>query len=82
MVQKAQSDDKKAWLQTRSVRSHLIKRQAWIQTRKAFIIILIVYVDDKLVTRVLAQEFEVKDLRPMKFFLGMEVARTKEGIAI
>ncbi|XP_074352301.1 uncharacterized protein LOC141691461 [Apium graveolens] len=50
--------------------------------------ILIVYVDDMIITGddhiehrnlkdMLAQEFEVKDLGQMKYFLGMEVARTK-----
>lgn len=30
----------------------------------------------------LKDEFEVKDLKPLKYFLGMEVARSKEGIFI
>ena len=30
----------------------------------------------------LAKEFEVKDLGPLKYFLGMEVARSKKGIVI
>ncbi|KAA3473577.1 Retrovirus-related Pol polyprotein from transposon TNT 1-94 [Gossypium australe] len=29
---------------------------------------------------VLAQEFEIKDLRRLKYFLGIKVARSKEGI--
>ena len=56
-------------------------------------VILIVYVDDIVVTgddllgiRVLkekmAQEFQIKDLRILKYFLGIEVARSKQGILI
>ncbi|RYE24977.1 MAG: transposon Pol polyprotein, partial [Sphingobacteriaceae bacterium] len=33
-------------------------------------------------TRFLAQQFEVKDLGSLKYFLGMEVARSSKGIAI
>ena len=32
--------------------------------------------------KVLAKEFEIKVLEPMKYFLGMEVARSKKGIYI
>ena len=55
--------------------------------------ILIVYVDDIILTRddseeilklkkLLATEFEIKDLGTLKYFLGIEVARSKEGIVI
>ena len=55
--------------------------------------ILIVYVDDIILTRdntgeverlkkVLATEFEVKDLGQMRYFLGIEVARSRKGISI
>ena len=55
--------------------------------------ILIVYVDDIILTGddieeisrikgTLAATFEVKDLGEMKYFLGMEVARSKKGIYI
>ncbi|KAK0606996.1 hypothetical protein LWI29_007530 [Acer saccharum] len=55
--------------------------------------ILIVYVDDIIMTgddieeirrlkQLLAQEFEVKDLGDLKYFLGMEFARSKSGIFI
>ena len=55
------------------------------------IIVLIVYVDDIIVTgndpeeKValqdhLAQEFEMKDLGSLKYFLGIEVSRSKKGI--
>uniref|UniRef100_F6HBQ8 ABC-type xenobiotic transporter n=1 Tax=Vitis vinifera TaxID=29760 RepID=F6HBQ8_VITVI len=55
--------------------------------------ILIVYVDDIVLTRddcneleklkgKLAEEFEIKDLGALKYFLGMEFARSKEGIFV
>ena len=55
--------------------------------------ILIVYVDDIILTGdnevemerlkgVLNTEFEVKDLGQMRYFLGMEVARSKKGISV
>lgn len=54
---------------------------------------LIVYVDDMVVTGndhdeiaklqlLLAKEFELKDLGQLKYFLGIEVARSKAGISI
>ncbi|CAN1152027.1 Retrovirus-related Pol polyprotein from transposon TNT 1-94, partial [Linum perenne] len=55
--------------------------------------ILIVYVDDIIITGddteeirrlklTLANEFDLKDLGELKYFLGMEVARSKHGIAL
>ncbi|XP_062109888.1 secreted RxLR effector protein 161-like [Humulus lupulus] len=55
--------------------------------------ILIVYVDDIIVTgnhseemilikEMLAKEFEVKDLGALRYFLGMEFARSKRGISV
>ncbi|RVW66606.1 Retrovirus-related Pol polyprotein from transposon RE1 [Vitis vinifera] len=55
--------------------------------------ILIVYVDDIILTgdntgkverlkKVLATKFEVKDLGQIRYFLGMEVARSRKGISI
>jgi hypothetical protein len=52
---------------------------------------LIVYVDDMVVTgndpeerknlqNYLSKEFEMKDLGPLKYFLGIEVSRSKKGI--
>ncbi|RVX10421.1 Retrovirus-related Pol polyprotein from transposon TNT 1-94 [Vitis vinifera] len=55
--------------------------------------LFIVYVDDIIITRddeegignlkkLLAREFEIKDLGQLRYFLGMEVGRTKEGILV
>ena len=52
--------------------------------------LFIVYVDDIIITgddedgignlkKVLAREFEIKDLGQLRYFLRMEVGRTKEG---
>ncbi|KAE8672566.1 G patch domain-containing protein TGH [Hibiscus syriacus] len=57
------------------------------------ITLLIVYVDDMIITGSdieeieklkmnLAKEFETKDLGSMRYFLGMEVARSEEGLVI
>ena len=51
---------------------------------------MIVYVDDisdcieeiKYLKEVLGREFEIKDLGQLKYFLGMEVARSRKGISI
>lgn len=55
--------------------------------------VLIVFVDDIVLTRncekemahlkvLLSKEFEIEDLGNLRYFLGMEVARLKEGISI
>ena len=55
--------------------------------------ILIVYVDDIILSgndteelqnlkKYLLEEFEVKDLGNLKYFLGMEVARARKGIVV
>ena len=57
------------------------------------ITILIVYVVDIILTRndleemerltsVMGREFEIKDLKPLRYFLGMEVARSRKGIVV
>ncbi|KAL6331701.1 hypothetical protein AAG906_016697 [Vitis piasezkii] len=57
------------------------------------VVILIVYVDNIVLTRddcnqleklkgKLVKEFEIKDLGALKYFLGMEFARSKEGIFV
>ena len=63
------------------------------QSNNGRMTILIVYVDDIILTgddtgeverlkKVLATEFEVKDLGQMRYFLRMEVARSRKGISI
>ncbi|RVW78183.1 Retrovirus-related Pol polyprotein from transposon RE2 [Vitis vinifera] len=63
------------------------------QSNNGRMIILIVYVDDIILTgdntgkverlkKVLATEFEVKDLGQIQYFLGMEFARSRKGISI
>ena len=55
--------------------------------------VLIVYVDDIIIIgdnevqiqrlkKKLAQDFEIKDLGTLKYFLGMEFARSKKGILV
>lgn len=57
------------------------------------IAVLIVYVDDIVLSRddiaeitrlkkKMADEFEIKDLGNLKYFLGMEVAKSREGISV
>ena len=57
------------------------------------ITILLVYVDDILITRgdvkeirklteALSRQFEMKQLGPLKYFLGIEVAHSKAGISL
>ncbi|KAK8934710.1 hypothetical protein KSP39_PZI014426 [Platanthera zijinensis] len=65
----------------------------FIKRRLGKITALIVYVDDIVITgddveevqilkQKLAREFEVKDLGRLRYFLGIEVARSKQGIFI
>lgn len=57
------------------------------------IVILIVFVDDILIIGndhalveelkgVLQKNFKIKDLNDLKYFLGMEIARSNKGIAL
>ncbi|PNX73271.1 pentatricopeptide repeat-containing protein mitochondrial-like [Trifolium pratense] len=81
-----------------------MKKQGYIQgqadhtlftkfSKDGKIVVLIVYVDDIVLTRndivemgrvkkKLAIDFEIKDLGSMRYFLGMEIARSKEGIVV
>ena len=63
----------------------------FVKHNKGMITCLIVYVDDMIVTRNdleeritlqnhLARKFEMKDLGPLKYFFGIEVSRSKEGV--
>ena len=56
-------------------------------------ILLIVYVDDIILTNndlkemerlkgTMAREFDIKDLRPLRYLLGMKVTMSKEGIMV
>ncbi|KAI3788025.1 hypothetical protein L2E82_00620 [Cichorium intybus] len=60
---------------------------------KGLVAIMIVYVDDIIITGsfdkqihelkgLLSKEFKIKDLGQLKYFLGMEIARSKNGISV
>ncbi len=63
----------------------------FIKHKEGKVTSLIVYVDDmvltgddpsemKMLQEYLAIEFEMKDLGQLKYFLGIEIARSKQGI--
>lgn len=63
----------------------------FMRHQKGTLTLVMVYVDDIGMTgddkeeiarlkKLLAHEFEVKDLRELQYFLGIEVARSKRGI--
>ena len=63
----------------------------FLKNRDGKITALIIYVDDMIITgddnkeilelqKHLASEFEMKNLRGLKYFMGIEVARSKQGI--
>ncbi|PRQ35290.1 putative RNA-directed DNA polymerase [Rosa chinensis] len=65
----------------------------FIKRKNGKITALIVYVDDMIVTgddpkemnelqKYMSKEFEMKDLGQLKYFLGIEVARSKKGILL
>lgn len=62
-------------------------------SRDRKVVLLIVYVDDIILTRddifeldklkeVLAHEFEIKELHPLKYFMGMEFTTSKKSVFI
>ena len=73
---------------------HKQSPQAWFKsTNEGKITVLMVYVDDLILTgndhveiedlkKILAKEFEVKDLGALRYFLGMEIAKNKNGISV
>jgi hypothetical protein len=65
----------------------------FIKHKEGKLTILIIYVDDMIVTgndsvekeslqTYLSREFEMKDLGPLKYFLGIEVLRSRHGILL
>jgi hypothetical protein len=65
----------------------------FVKKSKRGVIVLLVYVDDLIFTRddfagiaevkrKLADAFVMKDLGELRYFLGIEVARSKEGIIL
>ncbi|RVX05106.1 Retrovirus-related Pol polyprotein from transposon RE1 [Vitis vinifera] len=81
---------KDAWCQKSNVRSNS-DHTLFLKKQHGKITTLIVYVDDMVVTgndpeerkalqNYLSREFEMKDLGPLKYFLGIEVSRSSEGI--
>ncbi|RVW92097.1 Retrovirus-related Pol polyprotein from transposon RE1 [Vitis vinifera] len=79
-----------AWCQKSNVRSNS-DHTLFLKKQHGKITTLIVYVDDMVVTgndpeerkalqNYLSREFEMKDLGPLKYFLGIEVSRSSEGI--
>jgi hypothetical protein len=65
----------------------------FIKHNKGRVTALIVYMDDMVMTRddpremkalqrYLATKFEMKDLEHLKYFLGIEVARSRQGISL
>ncbi|XP_031271629.1 uncharacterized protein LOC116130018 [Pistacia vera] len=78
-------------------RKTVIKEMEALEKKQDLVVgkitILIVYVDDIIITRdsfeemeaikkVLAQDFELKDLGQLRYFLGMESGRSKKGISV
>jgi len=80
-------------LKVKGYKQSLSDHTIFVSRRNNLITIIIVYVDDIIVTGndtneidrikvALNREFEVKDLGKLKYFLGMEVARSKDGIYV
>ena len=65
----------------------------FVHSNGDFFTALLVYVDDMIITwndqgyvasvkSVLDQKFEIKDLGSLKYFLGLEIARSNKGISL
>lgn len=74
---------------TRSQSDHSL----FVYTKGALFIASLVYVDDMVITRndpacvatlksLLDQKFGIKDLSSLKYFLGLEIARSEKGINV
>ena len=75
------------------LQGHLDHTMFYKSTDEGKITVLIVYVNDMILIgndhveiealkKILAKEFEVKDLGALRYFLGMEIARNKNGISV
>ena len=65
----------------------------FIKGSSSSFVILLVYVDDIIITRhsqhvidslkqFLHRQFKLKDLRPLKYFLGLEIVRSAQGLVL
>ena len=63
----------------------------YVKKTDAGLVVIVIYVDDLIITgddkvqianvkKVLGAEFDMKDLRELMYFLGIEVIRTSQGI--
>ncbi|XP_062100141.1 uncharacterized mitochondrial protein AtMg00810-like [Humulus lupulus] len=65
----------------------------FIKSKSGVFLALLIYVDDILITnnndsalvsfkKILESKFQLKDLGPLRFFLGLEIGRNKNGISV
>ncbi|KAM0002197.1 putative RNA-directed DNA polymerase [Helianthus debilis subsp. tardiflorus] len=80
-------------LQNLGFKSSKADHSLFLFKRNGVFIAALIYVDDVIITGndltkikfikdFLDQQFSIKDLGPLKFFLGIEVARTKQGMVL
>ncbi|CAL2255816.1 unnamed protein product [Prunus armeniaca] len=76
-----------------SINLYMADYSLFTQVKGTSLTIILLYVDDKVITgnneakiknlkSFLNSQFQIKDLGPLKYFLGVEVARSKAGITI